>query len=97
MINVGVGLKGIPLRFGTFFGACYKCNQFGHFARDSMVGAPPATEKETTAPVQPTIPVKDRVMDVEAKEDNGGPSETVPPDLLAAATKGATASPDKGK
>ena len=32
-INVGVGYKIIQLHFGTFFGACFKCNKFGHFAK----------------------------------------------------------------
>lgn len=28
IINIGMGLKMIPLKFGTLFGACFKCNEF---------------------------------------------------------------------
>ena len=34
IINVGVGLKVIQLKFGTFLGPCFKCNSHGHFAKD---------------------------------------------------------------
>ena len=32
---VGVGFKIIPLQFGTFFGACFKCTRFDHFSKQS--------------------------------------------------------------
>ena len=37
VVNVEAGLKVLPLKFGTFFGACFKCNRFGHFAKDCEV------------------------------------------------------------
>ena len=33
-VDVGAGIKVIQLNFGTFFGACFACNNFRHFARD---------------------------------------------------------------
>ena len=33
VVNVGVDFKVIPLHFKTFFGAYFKCNKFGHFAK----------------------------------------------------------------
>ena len=32
VIDVGGGLIVVQLKFGTYFGACFKCNGFGHFA-----------------------------------------------------------------
>ena len=37
VINVKDGLKVIPLKFGTLFGSCFKCNHLGHFAKDCKV------------------------------------------------------------
>ena len=34
VINVGAGLITILLNFGTYFGACFGCNKFGHFTKD---------------------------------------------------------------
>ena len=31
IINVRAGLVVVPLKFGTNFGACFRCNGFGHF------------------------------------------------------------------
>ena len=32
IIDVGAGLVVVHIKFGTYFGACFKCNGFGHFA-----------------------------------------------------------------
>ena len=34
VINVEARLKVIPLKFGTFFRACFKSNKLGHFAKN---------------------------------------------------------------
>lgn len=34
VLNVGVGLKVTPFRFGTFFGTWSRCNSFDDFVRD---------------------------------------------------------------
>ena len=41
VINVGAGLVVVSLNFRTYFGACFKCNGFGHFARS----CPPSVSK----------------------------------------------------
>ena len=33
VINVGARLVVVPLKFGAYFRACFRCNEFGHFAR----------------------------------------------------------------
>ena len=33
VIDVGARIVVVQLKFGMYFGACFKCNEFGHFAR----------------------------------------------------------------
>ncbi len=39
VVNVGASLISISLNFGTYFGACFDCNKFGHFAKDCPMKA----------------------------------------------------------
>lgn len=55
VVNVGESLKVIPLKFGTFFGAWYKCNGFGHFARDCSL-SPPLKQSKVTSQSDTAIP-----------------------------------------
>ena len=36
-VQIGDRMLSIKLVFGTFFGACFKCNRHGHFARECLV------------------------------------------------------------
>lgn len=40
IINVNVGLRVIPLKFGTFFGACVKCNGCVHYVKECHIQIP---------------------------------------------------------
>ena len=60
VVNVGARLVIILLRFGTFFGACFRCNGFGHFARSYPL-----------APKQPTP-----VEEVTTSNEKGAKNET---------------------
>ena len=60
-INVGVGYKIIPLHFGTFFGACFKCNKFGHFAKQcpTMIESKEWEQVKVDSEVRPVMEPKE--------------------------------------
>lgn len=82
VVNVWVGLKVIPLRFGTFFGACFKCNGFDHFARNCPSSAKAGVKPSDVAGTR----ALDSMMEGEAiKIDKASPLEneaTPPPDKI---------------
>ena len=49
IINVEIGLKVIPLEFETFFGACFKCNKLGHFAKNCTLAKKPRRMRQMKA------------------------------------------------
>ena len=46
IINVGIGLVVVPLKFGTYFGACFRCNKFGHFAKSCPSLVKPRSQQD---------------------------------------------------
>lgn len=56
--NVGVGVKVIPLRCGTFFWACFNYNGFCHFARD----CPSIAKIAPKPPIPPIIETLDLMV-----------------------------------
>ena len=77
-INVEVGYKIIPLYFGTFFGAYFKCNKFGHFAKqcpttkESKEGKQVKVDSEVRPVMEPKETGKRPVelaMDVKDKQE----------------------------
>lgn len=69
VVNVGVGLKVILLPLGTFFGACFKCNGFGHFVREC-----PSNVKATiNPPIASALETLDSMVEGESiKSDKVG-------------------------
>ena len=54
VINVGAGVVVVPLKFGTYFGACFRCNGFDHFARSCPILAKQGNPKEAGEKVKET-------------------------------------------
>ena len=55
VINVKARLKVILLKFGTFFGACFKCNQIGHFDKDCSLSKDVLHDENGGVQLSPSI------------------------------------------